>query len=134
MQDQEKKPISSAHATPLQLKPVKFIHEKGAQYRVYHADGAWGVINNFGNVQIDFCVERPPMPSAVIHPVKQDGNYTGEQTMEGIEDKNHFVVVRDFQCGVVLSFAAAVQVHSVLEVFIKSSKQQMDAAMAQLKK
>ena len=115
-------------------KPVKFVHEKDPQYRTYHADGAWGTINSFGNLQIEFCVERPPTPNAVIQPVKPDGNFTGEQTLEGLDDPDNFVVVRDFQCGIVLSIAAAVQVQSVLDSFIKTSKQQMDSALAQIKK
>jgi hypothetical protein len=49
-------------------------------------------------------------------------------------EQNYFHIVRDFQCGVVLSLAAAVQVHSVLDNYIKSMKPQMDAAIAQIKK
>jgi hypothetical protein len=123
-------------ATPLSFapKPVKFVHQKCAQYRIFHADGGWGVINGFGNVQIDFCVEHPSMPTAVIHPVKPDGNYTGEQVMKGLDDQDHYVVIREFQFGVVLSLAAAMQIHSVLDSFIKTSKQQVDSAIAQIKK
>ena len=73
------------------------------------------------------------MPSSVIQPVQPDGNPTGEQQLEGIGDQKYFHVVRDFQCGIVLSFAAAVQVHAVLENYIKATKQQMDNALAQIK-
>jgi hypothetical protein len=125
------KPIeSAAQFTPL---PVHIAHEKGAQYRVYHADGAWGVISHHGNVQLDFCVERPPTPTGVFQPVHPDGNPTGEQKLEGLGDPKYFHVVRDFQCGIVLSFAAAVQVRSVLDNYIAQHKQQMDAALEQLK-
>ena len=74
------------------------------------------------------------MPTAVIHPVKPDGNYTGEQVMKGLDDQDHYVVIREFQFGVVLSLAAAMQIHSVLDSFIKTSKQQVDSAIAQIKK
>jgi hypothetical protein len=133
MPDETKQAKPSTPAATAAPKPVKFIHEKGAQYRVFHADGAWGVINQFGNLQMDFCVERPPTPSAVLQPVDPQGNAAGEQVMEGLGNQDYFNVVRDFQCGVVLSFAAAVQVHSVLDVYIKSSKHQMDIALAQMK-
>lgn len=130
----EAKPSNpSAPAAPIPVKPVKIIHEKGAQYRVYHADGAWGVISHHGNLQIDFCVERPPTPTGVIQQVHPDGNPTGEQKMEGLGDPNYFHVVRDFQCGIVLSFAAAVQVRSVLDNYIAQTKQQMDTAIEQIK-
>ena len=119
---------------PLVAKPVKFVHEKDKQYRTYHADGAWGTINSLGNLQIEFCVEHALTPTAVVQPVKPNGEFTGEQRMLGLDDPDHFVVIRDFQCGIVLSYAAAVQVQSVLETFIKTSKQQMDAALAQIKK
>ncbi|HEY1718717.1 MAG TPA: hypothetical protein VGH42_10565 [Verrucomicrobiae bacterium] len=133
MSDQPKPSNPSASALPFVPKPIKIIHEKGAQYRVYHADGAWGVISHNGNVQLDFCVERPPTPSGVIQPVHPDGNPTGEQTFLGLGDQNYFNMVRDFQCSIVLSFAAAVQVRSVLDSYIAATKPQMDAALEQIK-
>jgi hypothetical protein len=122
----------SAPAAPIAVKPVKVIHEKGSQFRTFHADGAWGIVNSFGNLQVDFCVERPPTPTAVLQPIK-DGNFTGEQIMQGVDDPDYFLIVRDFQCGVILSYAAAVQVHTLLENYIKSVKQQMDSTLAQVK-
>jgi hypothetical protein len=133
MADEIKQDNPAAPSALFVAKPVKFIHEKGAQYRIFPADSAWGVINHNGNLQIDFCVERPPTPSVVIQPVKPDGNPTGEQISEGLGDQKYFNVVRDFQCGIVLSYAAAVQVRSVLDAYITNTKQQMDAAIAQMK-
>jgi hypothetical protein len=133
MPDQIKPENPAPQAPPIAAKPVKFIHEKSPQYRVYHADGGWGVINTYGNVQIDFCVERPPTPSHVVQPVDTLGNPQGEYTMFGLDDKNHFLVVRDFQCGVVLSFSAALQTHALLGNYINTAKQNMDMAIAQMK-
>jgi len=115
-------------------KPVKFIHEKGAQYRIFHADEIWATINNFGNVQIDFCVQHPPVPPSVIHPVNPDGTPTGEQKMQGVDDPVYFNIVRDFQCGVVLSLQTAIQLQYALDFYIKNTKQQMDGLVAQIKK
>jgi hypothetical protein len=133
MPDEAKQAKPVEAAVPFVAKTVKITHEKGAQYRVYHADGAWGVISHHGNVQLDFCVERPPTPSGVIQPVHPDGNPTGEQKFLGLGDENYFNMVREFQCGIILSFAAAVQVRSVLDNYIKNTKQQMDAALEQIK-
>jgi hypothetical protein len=47
--------------------------------------------------------------SWVIHPINPDGTPTGEQKMNFIDDPDYFHVIRDFQCGVVLSLPAAIQ-------------------------
>jgi hypothetical protein len=133
MSDESKQAKTVESAVPFVAKTVKITHEKGSQYRVYHADGAWGVISHHGNVQIDFCVERPPMPSAIVQTVNPNGSPTGEQQLEGIGDQNYFHVVRDFQCGIVLSYAAAVQVRSVLDNYIAQTKHQMDDALEHIK-
>src|ERR1700733_5756418 len=128
------KSIPSATVASTPPKPVKFIHEKAAQYRVFHADSAWGSINQWGNVQLDFCVERPAAPSFVVQPVKPDSSFTCERIMHGEEDPTYFLVVRDFQCGVVLSYASAVQVHALLDNYIKTTKQQMDGLIEKIQK
>lgn len=120
-------------AAPSAARPVKISHEKGAQYRLYHADMAWGAISHHGNLQLDFCVERPPTATGVINPVHADGNPTGEQTFEGLGDQKYFNVVRDFQCGIVLSLAAAEQVHSVLTNYLAEANKHVKAAIEQIK-
>jgi hypothetical protein len=64
--------------------PVKFVHEKGPQYRVYHADAVWGMLKGLSNIQLEFYLEHPPIPRVAIQPVNADGTYTGEQKLEGI--------------------------------------------------
>ena len=115
-------------------KPVKFIHEKGPQYRVFHVDGAWGSINVQGNAQLELYVEHAVTPSAVVQPIQPDGIFSGEQIPFGLVDKDHFLVIRDFQCGVVLSYNAAVQVKNVLDSYIATVKDQLDSAIEQIKK
>src|SRR5258708_7482494 len=114
MGEQTKPADSSAPVSPDVAKPVKFLHRKGAQYQIFHGDGVWGAVNNLGNIQVDFYVERPIIPSTVIHQVNPNGDFTGEQVSEGEFDPNHFVVVREFQAGIILSLASAIQVHAVL--------------------
>jgi hypothetical protein len=119
------KNLTAGGQTPQAPLPVKFIHEKSRQYRTCHADSVWGTINGLSNIQLEFYLEHPPIPSVVVQPVNPDGTYTGEQKLEPIQDAEHFVVVRDFQVGVVLSFQSAVQVHTVLGNFIELAKQQL---------
>jgi hypothetical protein len=109
--------------------PVKFIHEKGPQYRIYHADAAWGTANGQSNIQLEFYLEHPPIPTVVIQPVKPDGTFTGEQKLEPIQDAEHFVVIRDFQVGIVLSLQSALQVQAVLGSFIELVKEQQRLSM-----
>jgi hypothetical protein len=121
---EETKPANpSALAASVMVKPVKFIHEKGAQYRIFHADGGWGSINYAGNLQIDFIVERPKTAEAVIAPVNPDGSFTGEQKLVGVEDRDYILVTRDFQCGVILSLNAAAQIHDVLGNYLRANGQ-----------
>ena len=134
MSDPSKKASLNPSSSPGVVKPVKFIHEKGSQYRIFHADEVWATISSLGNVQIDFCVQHPVVPPFVIHPLNPDGSPTGEQKMHGIDDPDYTVVVRDFQCGVVFSLNTAIQLQHALDYYIKSTKQQMDAAIGQIKK
>ncbi len=105
--------------------PVKFIHEKGPQYRIYHADAVWGTTNGQSNIQLEFYLEHPPIPTVVIQPVNPDGTFTGEQKLEQIQDGEHFVVIRDFQAGIVLSLQSALQVQAVLGNFINLAREQL---------
>ena len=119
------KNLTACGSTSQAPLPVKFIHEKSQQYRTCHADAVWGTINGLSNIQLEFYLERPPIPSAVVQPVNPDGTYTSEQKLEPIQDAGHFIVVRDFQVGVVLSLQSAIQVHTVLGNFIELAKQQL---------
>ena len=53
--------------------------------------------------------------------------------MEGIDDPDYFVIIRDFQCGVILTYVSAVQLYGLLDTYIKATKQQMDDRIATLK-
>lgn len=104
------------------VRPVKFVHQKAASFRTYHADGTWGVISAMGNFHMQFYVECPKSADAVINPVKADGSFTGESQMIGAgeNDPDYYIVTRDFQCNVVLSVLGAVNLREQLDVFIRS--------------
>ena len=99
--------------------PVKFITEKDASFRTYHADGAWGMVNNFGNIQLNFFVERPPMVDSVTYQLDKLGHPADEGTLDIQQEKGRFLVVRELQSAVVLSLASARLVHATIGNFIK---------------
>jgi hypothetical protein len=45
--------------------------------------------------------------------------------MEGVTDPNYYVVVRDFQCGIVMSIESAIRVRAVLDGFIKTAQKML---------
>jgi hypothetical protein len=110
--------IGKEQASKLPL-PVKFLTEKDASFRTYHADGAWGMINNHANIQLNFFVERPPMASDVTYQLDEKGSPIDQGNMTIQQEKGHFLLVREYQSAVVLSLPCARIVHSVLGSFIK---------------
>jgi hypothetical protein len=86
------------------------------------------MVNNSGNIQLNYYVDHEPLPEASIWPVNEHGFPTGEmKTVENL-DSNYYIVARDFQVGVVLSLPAARQVHAVLGNFIKTSEESANIA------
>ena len=125
MPDQTKPANPSESAAPMPLKPVKFIHRQGDHLPTYHADGAWGAVNHHGLIRISFYTENPPVPKSVIQQVNLNGNAKGEPKLEGVDDPEHFLYVRDFQCNVVVPLTSAVQIYQMLGNFIKIAQEQM---------
>jgi len=128
MQEPENKspaiPVSPQPAVKYQ--PVKFVHEKGSRFRTYHAAGVWGVVNAESEIHLSFFTEYPRLATGVIHQVNPaDGTYTGESQMEGATDPNYYVVVRDFQCSIVMSVESAIRVRGVLDAFIKLAEKSL---------
>ena len=126
MQESEhKSPAIPASPQPaVKFQPVRFVHEKGSQFRTYHAAGVWGVVNAESEIHLNFFTEYPRLATGAIHQVNPtDGSYTGDFQTEGITDPNYYVVVRDFQCGIVMSVESAIRVRGVLDGFIKMAQQ-----------
>jgi hypothetical protein len=123
-----------ASVDPTKPSAVKFLHEKTPGYHIMHVDGAWGSINHLGNAQLDLYVETAMTPNEVVQTLKPDGSPAGEPTPFGRVDANTVLLVRNMQCGIVLSPTAAIQIHSVLEGFIKMAKQQFDSTVENIKK
>jgi len=103
-------------------------HKKSGFFRVIHADGAWGGVNQIGIIHLTFYAEHPAIPTSVSYPVDKDGNVTNEPTTTG-EDGAH----REMEIDVALALPAAIQVRSTLDNFIKMAIEQMNATAATLK-
>jgi hypothetical protein len=110
---------SKPEQTAFVAKPITFVHQKSNHYRIYHSDASWGLTNVWGNLQIDFAIEYPLPATAVVAQVSPDGNFTGEQTMVGIDEH---VVTREFQCGVIFSLQSAMQARNILDAFINAKQ------------
>jgi hypothetical protein len=114
-------PVSSQPAVKFQ--PVRFVHTRSPQFRTYHADGTWGVVNAQGDIHLSFFVEHPRLVTGVVHQVNpENGTYTGEFQMEGSPDPVYNVVDRDFQCSVVFSVASAERLRSLLDSYIDTAR------------
>ncbi len=110
------------------LLPLKYISHKGGQYRTFHADGVWALQGAaMDNVLLEFYVEHGPLPTAVVQPLTQEGQFTGEQEQQGVLDSKYWIVNRDFQFGVVLSPPAVVQLSHVLRTIMANFSPQARA-------
>jgi len=107
---------------PNKLQPVKFITEKAPSFRTYHADGAWGMLGNNGNIQINFFHERDTLPKEVTHEILQDGTFELNGVVVKDKDDTYYTVIREFDSAVILSVTAAENIHKMLGNFIKLSK------------
>jgi hypothetical protein len=129
MNETEKQAIPSAQISgkDLQIKSLKFVHQKNGNFQIFHADGGWGLVTRDGSIQIEFYTEHQPMPPAVVHTFEPDGNLSPAFTIEGVRDHAHpdqAIMVRDFQCAIVVHLPAAVQLHTMLGNFIGQLMQQ----------
>ena len=120
--DENLKPSAAVETT--QGKPVKLIHRESGNLPTFQADGGWGSVNNYSLIRIGFYAEHPQIPTAVIQHLNADGSPKGDQIEVGMDDA-HFVLVRDFQCNVILTLPSAIQINQMLGSFIVALQQQM---------
>jgi hypothetical protein len=125
----EQSPSSKAAADS--YLPVKFIHEKNPQFRTYHADGVWPMVSGCAEVNINFYAESPRIASGSTHEVDpKTGLYTGKFELQWGSDPQYHIVMRDFQCCLVLPIIVAERLLGLLPNIIESAKKQRDAQAA----
>jgi hypothetical protein len=96
---------------------VKFVFEKGGNYRTVHADGAWGRNDAFGNIHLTFFNEKPPMPaSGVLELDSKTGQWAMDMKKLQIQSDAH--LVRELEVDVTMTLPAAVAVRDTLNNFI----------------
>lgn len=84
-------------------KQIRFEFQYAPDYKVYAANGAWGGVTTRGDIKLDFFVESPKNPEAVLNTVLPDGTLTEEQRL-GLPERTH---TRLIQCGVLMSIEQA---------------------------
>jgi hypothetical protein len=100
-------------------KTVKFIFQRSGNFRVYPAEGCWGVFSQSGAFHIEFYTEHQPVPESVTYALNPDGTLPDQwKSIEGMSAPESAIVVRDVQAAVVLSLPAAMQLHALLDKFI----------------
>jgi hypothetical protein len=100
---------------------VKLHHKKSGFFRVVHADGAWGGVNNIGIVNLTFYSEHPAIPTSVTYPLDAAGNAINTPTIVGDEGMH-----REMEISVALALPAALQVRATLDSFIKLAVEEMN--------
>lgn len=127
MNGQDPKVTGGQPSTPKPL-PVKFVHKQASAFHGIHADGAWGMLNGQGIIQLNFFTERPPLADSVIFPQNADGSFAQPVEECKERDEKNFIVIREFQVVVCMSLAAAKHTHTVLGNFIALADDQLRLA------
>jgi hypothetical protein len=82
------------------LKTVRFEQHESNDFRVVHADGAYGGPTPNGLLYTVFYTQTPAIPSTLVHEIKEDGNI-GEEIVpdrvisSAIERRIEFGVLMD---------------------------------------
>lgn len=116
MTDAENKPNPTSTTAP---GSVKFYQRKTPGFRIVQADGAWGALNAYGIIHMQFFSEHPGLPAAVNMIASADGKKFERITLDDGEEQH-----RDFEVDVVMTLPSAVQVHTLLGNFIKMAEEQ----------
>jgi hypothetical protein len=92
---------------PLQLS---FHYLKSNQFRVIHADGAWGGLTLNGQLTMVLYSERPPIPKSTTHEVR-DGRLV---ELEEYRDARDASAVREAEVAAIMHPRVAVQLRDWL--------------------
>jgi hypothetical protein len=101
---------------------VKVHQEKGALFRVVHADGVWCSVNAYSNIHLSFFSERAPIPKAVYMGIDEKGVVVREMVEKREVKEGWF---RELEVDVVLSIGAAKAVEQSLRDYIALAEKQI---------
>jgi hypothetical protein len=108
-----------------------FDYIKSPQFRVVHADGAFGGLTPTGYVFVTLYTQRPPIPTRIAHAVRRNEQgqiKLGEEITE--ERVCRDGVVRDVEVGVVMDLTVATALRDWLNIRIEQGHELMEAAAA----
>jgi hypothetical protein len=104
------------NAPDQKFQPMKVITEMAPSFRTYSAEGVWGMVNNSGNLQFFFYIDRLPLPTSMVF--KGPGQPPSDIVLPlGSDDQSP--VVREFQSSVVVTIEGAQQIRTVIDNFIR---------------
>lgn len=96
---------------------LRFHFVKSSQFRVVHADGAWGGITPQGLISLAAYSERFPIPTTVDHKVDPDGKLGAEVRRTGRDG-----VLREVEVDLLMSVEVAESFVEFLSRHIKLAK------------
>jgi hypothetical protein len=128
-------PADPLTKTPPVSRPLPeklfFDYIKSNDFRVIHADGAFGGLTPQGLVFVTLYAERPPIPTRIGYTVAQDGQghiKLGDELKE--ERVCRDGIVRDLEVGVMMSVAVAESLRDWLSVRIAQARETFETAPA----
>lgn len=107
-----------AEKQPEKPSQVDIYYERTHSYRLYHVDGAHGGITPRGNLTFDLYVDRPEIPKMIRREVSEHGKLGDEISRGGRKG-----ILRQIECGVVLDFQAAANLHDWLGEMLDRAQQ-----------
>ena len=108
---------SASDETPARTS-IKFNYIKSSQFRVVHADGAYGGITPRGYIHASLYSERRPLPQTTEVPILPGDQLGEERALVQKED-----MVRELEVGVIMDLVAAKAFHDWLGKKIKAAEE-----------
>ncbi len=100
---------------------VDFHFIKSNNFRVIHADGAWGGQTPSGSIAMIFYSERSPMPKRVVHELRPDGKLGPEISRDSRKG-----FVREAEVQIILSPSVAKSLIPWLERHMPDAKKEKE--------
>jgi hypothetical protein len=97
-------------------KRVHYDYIKSNQFRVLHADGAWGGLTSGGYINMNFYAERPPIPRQTSHDLSPDGSL---QEIEELRNVRDAFAIREIEASIIMHPNAAARLRDWLDAKIR---------------
>jgi hypothetical protein len=104
---------------------ITFQQVRTSDFRIVHADGAWGAISSAGNIILTFYNERPIVPDSVKYHFDANSNFV--PAPENFKPEFDRLVLRQFEVETVMTYESAKVIHEVLGNFIGMYEQAREA-------